>query len=234
MKGLPEMIARLVFPPRCAVCAKTLAMKEWKDGLCTACKEHIPYLAAESCLRCGAKTERNGLCGDCLRTFAFEGFCAAFPYRDVRKAIHLFKYKGAKEFGRGLGLLMADYLRQSHGWMLSQTDVVMPVPLHPKKEKRRGFNQTMLLCRTLSEETGLPVMEHGLTRKRDTVAQSRLSAEERKRNLKDVFEAAADVEGKRILLVDDIFTTGATCNECARALYRAGAAWVGVFCLSAA
>ena len=112
--------------------------------------------------------------------------------------------------------------------------MIIPVPLHPKKEKRRGFNQTLLLCGAISEKTGIPVLENGLRRKKDTAPQSLLSVEERKENLRDVFEAAAGVEGKRILLVDDIFTTGTTCNECARALYRAGAAGVCVFCLAAA
>lgn len=234
MKKLLERAACLLFPPRCALCGQVLAVKEWDEGLCRACKADMPCFPADECPRCGGKTDTGGFCGDCLRTFAFESACAAFPYEKVREAIHLFKYQGGKEFGAGLGRLAAAYLLRAHGELLAQTDFMMPVPLHPKKEKRRGFNQTILLCRAVSAETGLPVCERGLARRKDTAPQSLLSVEERKENLRDVFAVTADVAGKRVLLVDDIFTTGTTCNECARALYRAGAACVRVFCLAAA
>lgn len=234
MKKLLERAADLLFPPRCALCGQVLAVKEWKGGLCEACKEDIPYFPADRCPRCGGETDTGGFCGECLRTFAFESACAAFPYEKVRTAIHLFKYRGGKGFGEGLGRLAAEYLRQAHGELLSGADMMMPVPLHPKKERRRGFNQAILLCRAISAETGLPLCERGLVRRKDTAPQSLLSVEERKENLRDVFAVTADVAGKRVLLVDDIFTTGTTCGECARALYRAGAESVRVFCLAAA
>ena len=111
---------------------------------------------------------------------------------------------------------------------------MVSVPLHAKKEKYRGFNQTHILCGKISEKTGLVFQKEGLERKRETIAQSELTPEERKENLKDAFQATGIFSGKRILLVDDIFTTGTTCNECAKALYRAGAREVRVFCLAAA
>lgn len=233
MKKLLEKAAGLLFPPRCPVCGQVLLLKEWEEGLCSACRKDVPYFPPGKCPRCGEASETGGFCRDCLRTFAFESAFAAFPYETVREAIHLLKYQGGKAFGKGLGALMAEYLLRTSASAV-QMDVIVPVPLHPKKEKRRGFNQTVLLCRAISEKTGLPVLEQGLRRKKDTAPQSLLSVEERKENLRDVFEAAMDMEGKRILLVDDIFTTGTTCSECARALYRAGAAEVCVFCLAAA
>ena len=144
------------------------------------------------------------------------------------------KYRGGKGFGEGLGRLAAEYLRRAHTELLSEVDVMIPVPLHSKKERRRGFNQTILLCRAVSAETALPLCERGLLRRKDTTPQSRLSPAERKENLRGVFVVNANVAGKRVLLVDDIFTSGATCGECARALYRAGAESVRVFCLAAA
>lgn len=234
MRGLLEKAAGLLFPPRCTLCGKVLALNEWEAGLCGPCKENIPYFPPGRCPRCESVSAGGGFCGACLRTFAFDNAFAAFPYEAVREAIHLFKYRGGKPFGKGLGTLMAAYLLRIHEDLPAQIDMIIPVPLHPKKEKRRGFNQTLLLCGAISEKTGIPVLENGLRRKKDTAPQSLLSVEERKENLRDVFEAAAGVEGKRILLVDDIFTTGTTCNECARALYRAGAAGVCVFCLAAA
>lgn len=234
MKKLLENVARLVFPPRCCVCGQVLPLKEWEEGICGACKGNIPYIPSGECPHCGGQTETGGLCVECLRAFAFESACAVFPYGAVREAIHMFKYQGGKDFGRGFGKLMAAYLLREHGELAAQADGIIPVPLHPKKEKRRGFNQAALLCRAISEETGLPLWEHGLLREKDTAAQSLLSVGERRENLRDVFRVDMDVAGRRVLLVDDIFTTGTTCNECARALYRAGTAWVGVFCLAAA
>ena len=206
MRRLMGWAADLLFPPRCALCGEVLAVKDCAEGLCKAC----------------------------LRPFAFESACAAFPYERVRTAIHLFKYRGGKGFGEGLGRLAAEYLRRAHTELLSEVDVMIPVPLHSKKERRRGFNQTILLCRAVSAETALPLCERGLLRRKDTTPQSRLSPAERKENLRGVFVVNANVAGKRVLLVDDIFTSGATCGECARALYRAGAESVRVFCLAAA
>ncbi len=234
MKKLLERAADLLFPPRCALCGEVLPVKDRVGGLCRACREEIPFFPEDRCPRCGGKTDTGGFCEACLRPFAFESACAAFPYEKVRTAIHLFKYRGGKSFGEGLGRLAAEYLRQTHTELLSGVDVMIPVPLHSKKERRRGFNQTILLCRAVSVETALPLCERGLLRRKDTTPQSLLSPAERKENLRGVFVVNADVAGKRVLLVDDIFTSGATCGECARALYRAGAESVRVFCLAAA
>ena len=224
----------LLFPPRCAVCAELLELEERRGFLCRGCAENIPFVPKESCPHCGGETDTAGFCDACRKEFAFAGGCAAFPYETVRRAIHLLKYNGGKRLGEGLGALMADYLEQYHEELLVKTDLVLAVPLHPKKEKRRGFNQTQLLCEGLAARTGLLVQKGVLVRKRETAAQSTLdSPEERRRNLKNAFAVTEDLTGKRILLADDIFTTGATCNECAKELYRAGAKEVSVFCLSA-
>lgn len=229
-----ETLLRLLFPPRCALCGQVLRLSEKKGFLCEACKENIPYLPEDVCPRCGGGTDTAGFCAFCLQPYAFEGAFAAFPYEKVREAVHLFKYDGGIQMGEGLGELMAAYLLKYHGELLAKIDVMLAVPLHRAKEKRRGFNQTHILCEKISERTGLPFWKAGLERKRDTIAQSTLSPEERKENLKDAFRATADFSGKRILLVDDVFTTGATCHACAKELYRSGAAAVVVFSLAAA
>ena len=129
---------------------------------------------------------------------------------------------------------MADDLMRYHEELLVKSDVMVSVPLHEKKEKNRGFNQTHILFEKFSEKTGLVFRKGGLKRTRETIAQSELDPEERKLNLKDAFRATEDFTGKRVLLVDDIFTTGTTCRECAKELYRAGAKEVMVFVLSVA
>ncbi len=232
---MKEKLAEWIFPPRCAVCGEVLALRERKGFLCEKCGDNIPFIPENICPHCGGETDKAGFCDFCLKPFAFETACAAFPYEKVRQAIHLFKYEGGKKLGEGLGQLMADYLLQFHEELLVKTDIILSVPLHPKKEKRRGFNQTHILCQKISEITGLVFQKDGLQRKRDTVAQSTLhTPEDRRQNLKGAFETTLDFSGKRLLLVDDIFTTGSTCNECTKVLYRARAMEVHIVCLSAA
>jgi len=227
-------LLNLIFPPRCAVCGEVLTLEEQKGVLCKKCGEELPYFSENICPHCGGETNNAGFCEFCVKAYAFDSACAAFPYETVRDAIHLFKYDGDKRIGQGLGEVMAEYLLKYHEELLVKTDVMVSVPLHPKKEKYRGFNQTHILCEKISEKTGLVFEKEALERKRETIAQSELNPEERKMNLRDAFIAKKDFAGKRILLVDDIFTTGTTCNECAKELYRAGAKEVMVFSLSAA
>ena len=234
MRSLKNLLLDTVFPPRCAVCGEILRMEERLGFLCADCWKDIPYLPKEKCPHCGGETDNGGFCDFCVKHFPFDSACGAFPYENVRDAIHLFKYDGDKTIGSGLGELMADYLLENHEELLVKTDVMVSVPLHPKKEKFRGFNQTHILCEKIAEKTGLAFRKDGLERKRETIAQSELDPEERKVNLKDAFQATADFTGKRVLLVDDIFTTGTTCKECAKELYRAGAKEVMVFVLSVA
>lgn len=234
MKNLKEAVLRLIFPPRCAVCGEVLAIEEQKDFLCQDCRGEIPFVPKGICPHCGGETDRDGFCDFCVKSYAFDSACAAFPYEAVRTSIHLFKYDGGIQIGEGLGKLMTEYLLSFHEELLVKTDVMLAVPLHPTKEKQRGFNQTHLLCQEIERKTGLLFQREGLIRKRETIPQSTLDPEERKLNLKDAFQATADFTGKRVLLVDDIFTTGTTCNECARELYRAGAREVMIFALAAA
>ena len=232
---MKEQLLELIFPPRCAVCTEVLDMEERRGILCRDCAEQLPYVPKGICPHCGGVTETTGFCDFCLKEFAFESACAAFPYETVRRAIHLFKYDGGKKIGDGLGQLLADYMEKYHEAILAKTDFVLSVPLHPKKEKKRGFNQTHILCEQLSARTGLPFRRDILVRKRETAAQSTLdSSKQRRQNLKNAFAVTEDLTGKQVLLVDDIFTTGTTCNECAKELYRAGAQKVFICCLSAA
>ena len=234
MKRLKNFLLDTVFPPRCAVCGEVLELEGRDSFLCTDCQKEIPFLPQGKCPHCGGETDTAGFCDSCLKIFAFDAACGAFPYENVRHAIHLFKYGGDKTIGNGLGELMADYLLENHKELLEKVDMLVSVPLHPKKEKFRGFNQTHILCEKIAEKTGLIFQKDGLERKRETIAQSELDPKKRKVNLKDAFGATADFTEKRVLLVDDIFTTGTTSKECAKELYRAGAQEVMVFVLSVA
>lgn len=133
----------------------------------------------------------------------------------LREAIRLLKFSSIKRLARPLGGLLS-------GLELPEADIIVPVPLEKSSLKKRGFNQTLLIADALSKSCGVPLGSGVLFKIRKTPPQVGLPREERLRNLRGAFEARG-VKGKRVILVDDVITTGATCTECSRALYRAGA-----------
>jgi ComF family protein len=147
--------------------------------------------------------------------FRFEG--------TIRQAIHQFKYRHIKAMAGPLGQLLAEHLRT---YPLTG-DVLVPVPLHPKRLRERGYNQADLLVREISGITGMPVVDSLLVRRRDTITQARAAnAAERRSNVKDAFTCRRELDGQRVLLIDDVCTTGATLDACAAALKAAGAGTV--------
>ncbi|MGH7409699.1 MAG: ComF family protein [Candidatus Methylomirabilis sp.] len=149
----------------------------------------------------------------------------------VRQAILLFKYGGRPSLGRHLGRLMA---QAADGLFdLRQFDLLIPVPLHPKRERERGFNQAALLAKEVGRGCGIRVGHRLLRRVRATEAQSG-GRRAREENVKEAFAVVRpeQVAGRRLLLIDDVLTTGATVNECAKALLAAGTAEVVVYTLS--
>lgn len=182
-----------------------------------------------TCFLCGkeAFTDARGLCRTCVaqivpasdapRPAALDGFSAGALLNDAAfAAIHRMKYDDA----RYLAPFFASLITLPSDW---EADVLVPVPLHVKKLKKRGYNQSALIARALSRRLALPVDEDMLTRVRDTPSQTALHAAERGRNMMGAFEASKRAVGKRVILVDDVRTTGATISECAAALRRAGA-----------
>jgi len=149
----------------------------------------------------------------------------------IRQAILLFKYGGRLSLGRHLGRLMVEVTDR----LLDprEFDLLIPVPLHPKREQERGFNQATLLAKEVGRGYGLPVGRRLLRRVRATEAQ-RGARKEREANVKGAFrvDRPEKVNGRRVLLIDDVFTTGATVSECAKALMAAGAAEVGIYTLA--
>lgn len=223
-----------IFPPRCAICTHIIPVGV-DDFLCPGCRKDIPYHKPPFCRKCGIPVGRaNSVCDRCFReTFAFGQGLAAFPYEAVRDAIRCFKFDGYESYGKGLGMLMAEFGKQ---YYTQSYDLLIPVPISKKKKRQRGFNQTEILSVEIMKVMGIPMNEKLLLRQRDTTPQNQLDVKERKRNIEGAFALSQEgtVEGKRILLIDDIFTTGNTVNECARTLLMNGAAEVDVFALSAA
>jgi ComF family protein len=169
--------------------------------------------------------DRSGLCGACsANPPPFDWARSAAVYSGVvREAIHAFKFSGRAPLARPLGALMLDGCGPPDG-----VKAVVPVPLARARERERGYNQAALLAERIADGWGVPLRARWLVRLRDTPAQSALTAEERRANVRHAFGASPAVRGEHVVLVDDVLTTGATAAECSRVLRAAGAATVGV------
>jgi ComF family protein len=178
-----------------------------------------------------ADSPRGPVCGACrLRPPAFAYARAAAWYGDVvREAVHAFKFGGRRALAAPLGDLLAE--RAPDAWPRGRPDLLVPVPLHPRRERERGFNQCSLLARRVGRAWGCPVRDDILSRTVATPSQTALDAAARRANVRGAFRLrrAAPLAGRHVALVDDILTTGATLSECARALLEGGAASVGAF-----
>jgi len=169
--------------------------------------------------------QESHLCEDCLRKRPFYHVAGA-PYLyegKVMEAVHRFKYSSKTYLGATLGSLLA---RFAEGWLpVSEDPLIMPVPLHPRKLRERGFNQSQLLARHVASEMGFELDFLSLRRIRYTLPQAGLKGPERRKNVRRAFELVHPKapRGRTLVLVDDVATTGSTLNECARVLTRAGA-----------
>jgi ComF family protein len=231
-----DALLDLVFPPRCVVGGELLDPSE--VHLCEACIGKIDRIGSPLCSCCGrpffTPDDDDHLCGVCIDTAPPFDIARAFGvYGGVLlDVIHLFKYRRRAYLSGILSGLMARGLgAEARGF-----DVLVPVPLHKRRLYQRGYNQASLLCRGLGRAWGLPVDYTSLIRERWTEPQVRLTPSERIKNVRGAFSVADGPENplrdKRILLVDDVYTTGATVSECARVLKRAGAESVGVLTLA--
>lgn len=207
---------------------------------CWSCRHRWTAVASPLCSRCGlvfkSREGDDHLCGGCLdRSAAFTRARAVGIYDNTLKAaIHALKFKGKVSLAGPLGRLLLDTFR--HYWMAGDIDVVAPVPLHRHRFRQRGFNQAYLLVRgwALPEET--LIVGDLLVRTRATDAQTGLDRQQRRKNIRNAFSMnrRGQSAGKRVLLVDDVLTTGATADACADALIRDGAKRVDVLTLARA
>lgn len=233
-------VVNLVFPPLCPVCKTRLDRKEQDLIICHTCRTAIRPVSPPVCPRCGlpvpAGDGEGYLCGSCLQErWYFDIHRTSGLYEGVLKeAIHRFKYGGVFPLAKAFGDLLQPTLKtlcQDYS-----VDVMIPVPLHIRRLRERGFNQALLLIKELNKRFGIPYEERILKKVTDTPVQSALKKNERRKNLRGAFEVQdqAAIAGKAVVLVDDVYTTGATVNECSRALLKAGAARVAVLTVARA
>ena len=235
-KPLPyplRTILDLVFPPRCQGCGRF-----GPEVLCGACRQAIRRIVPPFCLRCGVPfdplAQGGPLCAACRRRrrFPYTWSRSAAVYGGVlREAVHNYKFARRRVLAWPLAELMLEAIAawQKAGLPDSdpaQWDLLCPVPLHPRRLRARGFNQSLLLCHRLSQALGVPVTEP-LRRVRETLPQQQLPGEARPENVREAFAAeTAAVAGRRVVLVDDLWTTGSTLVQCARALRGARAVYL--------
>ena len=202
---------------------------------CDECLSGVPRVEPPLCIRCGSGLgeSTSHLCARCRSTPPQIERIRSAVYSEgaLREAIHAFKYEGITALATPLANLMVDYW--SRRPML--VDVVVPVPLHRGRLRRRGFNQAAMLAREFSHQVHLAVDDVSLQRHRATAAQVDLDAEQRKENVRDAFRCVGDeLRGKHVLLIDDVCTTGSTLGACAAALRQGGAESVQALTLARA
>ncbi|MEE8241428.1 MAG: ComF family protein [Nitrospirales bacterium] len=227
-----------LLPVSCASCAIVLT-DDPVPFFCRRCWETVRPLSHPQCPRCGRpfassialQFSPTHLCGECRkRRPAYTRARSLYAYEGtLRDAIRLFKYRGKVALSAALGALMKEICGDMEG-----LDLVMPVPLHAVRLREREFNQALLLADQVSRWHGLRLSYKNLIRVRATAPQTTLSRARRRKNLRRSFALRdpTEVSGRRVLLMDDVFTTGTTVNECAKALRKAGSSDVYVLTLA--
>jgi ComF family protein len=214
---LIELAVDSFFPRRCVGCGKGGGF------LCPECLGKLPKLVPPLCPHCGRPQASGIVCPSCRqRQTKIDGIRSPFRFDEViRKAIHELKYRNLKAISPCLAELLADYLKANP----LPGEALVCVPLHPRRLRERGYNQSSLLARELGRRIGLPVIEDCLIRVKQAQPQVRaVDVEERRRNVADAFVCRDEkVSGKQIILIDDVCTSGATLESCAAALKNKGA-----------
>ena len=216
LSRVKEETLDLLLPPACVGCRKEGAF------LCQACEDALPRLQQPYCQRCAQPLGSGDLCQRCQDTpLAIDGIRSPFLMEGAaREMVHRLKYNDLRALAPVMARLLSDYATANP----VEADYLASVPLHSKRERQRGYNQSRLLAAELGKRLGLPVLE-GLARQKDSPPQARSSdAQQRRANVEGAFVyRGPSLQGRRVLLVDDVTTTGATLEACAVVLREAGA-----------
>jgi ComF family protein len=231
-----ERLFQFFLPLQCHCCEKFLEERE--KGICPDCLSKIHWIEPPFCSVCGtpfaSKEVGNHPCGGCVTKRKYFTMARALGYYEgsLQEAIHQWKYEGKTSFNPIFGEWMAEGLNRY--WDPGLFDLLIPIPLHRERLRERGFNQALLLAKELNRRTGIPYRKRVLRKKRPTIPQVNLSGAEREKGVRGSFHVIEreELEGKSVLLVDDVYTTGATVNECSKVLLAGGAARVDVLTLA--
>ncbi|MCR5178348.1 MAG: ComF family protein [Lachnospiraceae bacterium] len=228
-----DILPGLLFPRRCPLCDRVLP---YGERICEQCADEIIYEKEPRCMKCGRSLENEGAsmyCADCERhSHVYDhGYCMA-DYRSVARAIYRMKYKNRRQNAEWFGDEMARKLGREI--LALRPQVLVPVPLHAKRMRKRGYNQAADLAKALSARLKIPVREDLIRRVRNTPPMKDLDSEEKRRNnMKNAFQLGSDVvKYDRIMIVDDVYTSGTTIDAVAREFRKAGV--LGIFFVTVA
>ena len=224
----------LVYPRRCPICDRVLNRDEQKKLICLECENKPVYIHSPYCFKCGKQLSdpSEEYCTDCKkRNHSFVRGVALYDYSSVRMSVYRFKYSGRAEYAEFYGReISAAFTGLFRKW---EIEAIVPVPMYSGKERMRGYNQAEKLAKSIGHEIGIPVYSDLVKRRKNTKPMKMLGVGERAANLKNAFIMASnDVKFNKVLLVDDIFTTGATIDAVADALMDAGVSYVYYVTLS--
>jgi len=235
MKKIINYIVSLVFPARCVSCG---VMTSAESAVCVECWKGLHFISGPSCAKCDYPFEfdidEGMLCGSCLKEdWYFDRVLSVLRYSDTSKTIvSKLKYSDKTHIAKQCGLLM----RKKIAHKLADYDYIIPVPMHRSRLRKRFYNQSSLIASHLSSFSGIEVLHNGLVKMKSHAPQTGLTRAGRKINVRGSFsinDSYRDrIKGSSVLLVDDVYTTGATVNECSRVLKRAKAESVTVVTLA--
>lgn len=230
-----QAVADIFFPPSCLSCRVSITNSD--IFFCETCLSRVQPLKGPYCPGCGklfdSGSGENHYCSECLKNnWHFSRASAFFLYQEpISGLIHSLKYQG---FTGSLSTLNQIALTHFRLPLIDEAEVIVPVPLHAKRLRQRGFNQSVLIARSLFYRNKTRINPQVLQKQRWTEPQTFFNGMDRRKNLHNAFTVTSPalIRGKKVLLVDDVFTTGTTVNECARVLKKNGAAEVWVFTLA--
>ena len=232
LREMFETAIVFLYPAKCRVCDDFLGVASM-PYICADCWQDIRFLEPPWCDICGTPGV-NGLCDACATSPPRYGQLrtVALYQTTLQQAIHLFKFEKKKVFAEHLIQLINAHIPVDCD--VATYDFVLPIPIHKKRLRERGFNQATLLADGIAKAAGVPVLTNTLVRKRHTVAQSSLDREARQQNIVGAFDVLDPdiIRGKRLLVIDDVFTTGATIREAVNELWTADPAEIDVLTLA--
>ncbi len=216
LRKVGQVLCDVLYPPLCVGCGQV------GSAYCPACRLSAPLVNPPICPLCGRPQGTSTLCVQCASNpLHIDGIRSVALFEGtVREAIHRLKYDYVRDLAVPLGEMLSGF------WLQASLvgDVIVPVPLHARRLKERGYNQAALLALRLSQATGIPVDDRALRRNRYTVSQTGLTAQQRRRNVEAAFSCRdPGMAGKRVVLIDDVCTTGATLEACSEAMREAQA-----------
>ena len=232
-RNILKALERIFFPNTCPICGKVIKPK---GKICKECIEKVNIVQEPKCQKCGKQlgTDEKLFCTDCSNTkHIFDRGVCIFEYTDeIKKSLYEFKYGNKRCYNDLFGYTGAvKYRKLFNEW---KADVILPVPMYYKKQRKRGYNQAEEFGKSLSEYTGIEIDCKSLVRMKDTKPQKGLNKEERYTNLQNAIAVDRErIKGKTsVLLVDDIYTTGSTLDACAEVLKKAGIEKVYFMCVA--